>query len=140
MESFAETVAGLKLPKVLWACVVGVGVYLLMLADVFTYILQALAYQGIFVVAWVAIALTHILSGVYERIVGEEVVSDRAHVPAFNRGGLSAWFGAAAIGLALHAIGGAAGSWSAPMTFIAAVPIYSVSLRGTSRERFLQIG
>jgi purine-cytosine permease-like protein len=137
MESFAETVVGLHLPKVLWACVVGVAVYLLMLADVFAYILQALAYQGIFVVAWVAIALTHILSGVYERIVGDEIIADRARVPAFNAGGLTAWFGAAAIGLALHAMGGAAGSWSAPMTFIAAALIYSLSLRRASRERFV---
>jgi hypothetical protein len=30
-------------------------------------------------------------------------------------------------------------SWSAPMTFIAATLIYGVSLRGASRERFLQV-
>lgn len=96
-----------------------------------------MASQGIFVVAWVAIALTHILSGVYERIVGDEIIADRARVPAFNAGGLTAWFGAAAIGLALHAMGGAAGSWSAPMTFIAAALIYSLSLRRASRERFV---
>ncbi|MFS9599531.1 allantoin permease, partial [Klebsiella variicola] len=38
-----------------WAIVVGAIVYLLMLIDVFSYLLQALAYQGIFVVAWVAV-------------------------------------------------------------------------------------
>jgi purine-cytosine permease-like protein len=140
MESFTETVIKLHLPKVVWACVVGLAVYLLMLADVFAYILQALAYQGIFVVAWVAIALTHIVTGVYERVVGEEVIFERDSVPAFNRGGLSAWFGAAAIGLVLHAVGGSVASWSAPATFLAAAAIYALSLRGVSRERFLQIG
>jgi purine-cytosine permease-like protein len=140
MESFAETVLGLKLPKIVWACVVGLAVYVLMLADVFAYILQALAYQGIFVVAWVAIALTHILSGVYGRMFGDNVIVDRDRVPAFNLGGLAAWFGSAAIGLVLHEMGGAAASWSAPLTFVAATLIYSVSLRRVSRERFLQVG
>jgi hypothetical protein len=140
MESFAETVFGLKLPKVVWACVVGAAVYGLMLADVFAYILQALAYQGIFVVAWVAIALTHILSGVYERIFQGTVISDRDRVPAFNFGGLAAWVGAAAIGLVLHEAGGFAASWSAPIAFLAAALIYGVSLRGVSRERFLHVG
>ena len=69
-----------------------------MLADVFTYLLQALAYQGIFVVAWVAIALTHILSSRYNRLFGGvlEYRSDR--IPAFNPCGLGAWFLAAALG------------------------------------------
>ncbi len=137
MESFAETVIGLKLPKIAWACVVGVFVYILMLADVFSYILQALAYQGIFVVAWVAIALTHIFSGTYERVVGDAVICDLNSVPAVNRGGLMAWFGASAVGLVLHAIGGSAGSWSAPTTFVAAGAIYMLSLRGATRERFV---
>ncbi|MEZ5933273.1 MAG: allantoin permease [Alphaproteobacteria bacterium] len=137
MESFAETVIGLKLPKIVWACVVGAVVYVLMLADVFSYILQALAYQGIFVVAWVAIALTHIFSGTYERVVGANVICDRDHVPVINRGGLAAWFGASAVGLVLHQIGGAAGSWSAPATFIVATAIYMLSLRSATRERFV---
>ena len=59
MESFARTVFRLRLAKWVWACVAGTIAYALMLADVFAYILQALAYQGIFVVAWVAIALAH---------------------------------------------------------------------------------
>jgi hypothetical protein len=138
MESFAETVFRLKLPKVLWACVVGVFVYLLMLADVFAYILQALAYQGIFVVAWVAIALAHILSGTYERVVGDEVIVTRDRVPALNVGGLVSWFGAAAMGLVLHEAGGVWASWSAPATFVAAGAIYTLSHRGVSKARFPQ--
>ncbi|MBP7002140.1 allantoin permease [Amaricoccus sp.] len=137
MESFAETAFGLKLPKAVWACVVGLAVYLLMLADVFAYILQALAYQGIFVVAWVAIALTHILSGVYERVLGGDMVVDRDRVPSINPGGLLSWFGAAAVGLILHEAGGSLASWSAPATFVVAVVVYRLSLRGASRNRFV---
>ncbi|UOO89729.1 allantoin permease [Vitreoscilla massiliensis] len=61
LQSFFKDVFNIHLGKIAWAVVVGIIVYLLMLVDVFAYILQALAYQGIFVVAWVAIALTHIL-------------------------------------------------------------------------------
>ena len=67
-----------------WAIITGAIVYVLMLADVFHYILQALAYQGIFVVAWVGIALTHILSGKYHRLVGTVVEYRAEEVPAFN--------------------------------------------------------
>lgn len=136
MESFADSF-GLKLPKILWAVVTGAVVYLLMLADVFAYILQALAYQGIFVVAWVAIALTHIKSGAYERIVGDQPLYHRNQVPAVNTGGLAAWFGASALGLALHFAGGAAATWSAPATFVAAGAIYALSLRRADRARFV---
>ena len=39
----------------------GALVYLIMLTDVLSYILRALNWQGVFVVAWVGIALTHIV-------------------------------------------------------------------------------
>ena len=39
-------------------CMIGVIAYVLMMADVFSYILQALAYQGVFVVAWVGVAFS----------------------------------------------------------------------------------
>lgn len=136
MESFADSF-GLKLPKLVWAIVVGAVVYVLMLADVFAYILQALAYQGIFVVAWVAIALTHIRSRAYERLVGAEPLYHRAQVPAVNAGGLAAWLGGSAVGLALHFAGEPAASWSAPVTFVAAGAIYWLSLRNAQRTRFV---
>ncbi len=65
-ESFIRKVTGVKMPKVVAGCVIGVIAYTLMMADVFSYILQALAYQGVFVVAWVGIALSHILSKTYK--------------------------------------------------------------------------
>ncbi|MGL4291350.1 MAG: purine-cytosine permease family protein [Phreatobacter sp.] len=73
MEAFVTQVTGRRLGKLVFAFVAGAIVYVLMLANVFHYILQALAYQGIFVVAWVGIALTHILSGKYDRLFGETI-------------------------------------------------------------------
>ena len=134
MESFAQTAFRLKLPKAVWACVVGAVAYVLMLADVFSYILQALAYQGIFVVAWVAIALVHIVT---EGRSGAE--HDRSHyrlsqTPAVNPAGLGAWLAAAGVGLALHFIGGTAASFSAPATFVVAALAYGTLTRRASAQ------
>lgn len=97
----------------LWAVVVGVIVYGLMLADVFSYLLKALAYQGIFVVAWVGVALAQIVYG-----SNDEGALERS--PAFNPIGLMAWFAATALGLLLMWTGGVPGSFSAPATVVLA--------------------
>ena len=55
-------------------------VYALMMADVFAYLLQALAYQGIFVVAWVAVAVAHILSDRYDQLSGGTIEYRSSHV------------------------------------------------------------
>ena len=124
MESFAETVFRLKLPKIVWACVVGAITYVLMLADVFAYILQALAYQGIFVVAWVAIALAHILkSAGSDSETGQDTLN---HAAAVNPAGLVAWLFAAFVGLVLHFAGATAAAFSAPATFAVAAIAYLV--------------
>ena len=104
---------GLRGSYLMWALVVGVIVYILMLADVFGYLLKALAYQGIFVVAWVGVALAQIL-------YGRSDIAALDRVPAFNPAGLTAWFGATALGLALMFAGGSVSSFSAPLTAIVA--------------------
>lgn len=124
MESFAETVFRLKLPKIVWACAVGAISYVLMLADVFAYILQALAYQGIFVVAWVAIALAHIMK--VDRSGSDAANVSLDHVAAVNPTGLGAWLFAAFVGLVLHFAGGTVAAFSAPATFVAAGTVYLV--------------
>ena len=104
---------GLRGSYLMWALVVGVIVYVLMLADVFGYLLKALAYQGIFVVAWVGVALAQIL-------YGRSDIAALDRVPAFNPAGLTAWFGASALGLVLMFAGGSVSSFSAPLTAIVA--------------------
>ncbi|MGY2438229.1 purine-cytosine permease family protein [Pseudomonas sp. SDO52101_S400] len=104
---------GIRGSYLLWALVVGVIVYGLMLADVFSYLLKALAYQGIFVVAWVGVALAQIVYG-----SNDEGALERS--PAFNPVGLMAWFAATALGLLLMWTGGVPGSFSAPATVVLA--------------------
>lgn len=126
MESFAQTVFRLKLPKVFWACVVGAICYVLMLADVFAYILQALAYQGIFVVAWVGIALVHILTEGKAGAAQDRVSFRLRDTRAVNPAGLGAWLLGAASGLALHFADGGMATFSAPVTFVTAAAAYAV--------------
>lgn len=129
MESFAQTAFRLKLPKAVWAIVVGLICYGLMLADVFAYILQALAWQGIFVVAWVAIALVHIRAEGPEGAAHDRLHFRLSETPAVNPAGLGAWIFGAGIGLILHFGGPVAAGLSAPATFVAAAACYAILLR-----------
>ncbi|RNM24545.1 allantoin permease [Dickeya undicola] len=116
MQVFFDRLLRLRYRKIVWACVVGAAVYVLMLADVFAYILQALAYQGVFVVAWVGVALAHIVS--------HRAQSTVATVRAFNPTGLGAWLLSVVAGVALMHGSAVMQSFSAPVTFAVALVLY----------------
>ncbi|MGM3162625.1 purine-cytosine permease family protein [Dickeya undicola] len=116
MQVFFDRLLRLRYRKIVWACVVGAAVYVLMLADVFAYILQALAYQGVFVVAWVGVALAHIVS--------HRGQSTAATVRAFNPTGLGAWLLSVVAGVALMHGSAVMQSFSAPVTFAVALVLY----------------
>ncbi|UFQ99323.1 purine-cytosine permease family protein [Pseudomonas wenzhouensis] len=138
MQAFFSRFGLASVPYVMWAVVVGVVVYALMLLNVFSYILQALAYQSIFVVAWVAIALAHIFSPKYEQLFDGKLEYQSDRVASFNFCGLSAWFFAAGLGIALLNLNGAAlASYSAPVTFISAFAAYWLLLGNAKRSWFL---
>ena len=123
---------GLRGSYLMWALAVGLIVYGLMLADVFAYLLKALAYQGIFVVAWVGVALAQI-------VYGRDELAALERVAAFNQVGLTAWFGATALGLALMFSGGGLSSFSAPSTVIVAFALQAgLSLRSRVRLRLAE--
>ncbi|MFV0408545.1 MAG: purine-cytosine permease family protein [Paracoccus sp. (in: a-proteobacteria)] len=126
MESFVDTAFRFHLPKWVWACVVGTITYILMLADVFAYIFQALAYQGIFVVAWVGIALVHILKSDSPEKTEDQIIVDLETAPTVNSAGLTAWLAASGVGLVLHFMDGIVSSFSAPATFVVAGLVYAV--------------
>ncbi len=126
-ESFVRKVTGVRMSKVVAGCVIGVMAYVLMMADVFSYILQALAYQGVFVVAWVGVALSHILSKTYRDKVHGHVELDNAYIPAFNPCGLLAWCGSATVGIVIMQIPSVS-AFSAPATFLFAYTVYELGL------------
>ncbi|MGK5173083.1 purine-cytosine permease family protein [Geodermatophilus sp. CPCC 205761] len=115
LEAFVSRALKIKLPRMAWAVVAGGLVYALMLTDVLSYLLRALAWQGVFVVAWVAIALVHI--AIHRKESG---------VPEFRPGRLKAltpavavWVVASGIGIYLVEGAGTFGTtWSAPITFV----------------------
>jgi hypothetical protein len=138
LQSFFARTFKLHLPRTVWAVIVGAIVYLIMLTNVFSFILEALRYQGVFVVAWVAIALTHIGSSKVKQLVGEEAEFRPGRVPMFNPGGLLAWFGSSAVGIVLIEAGGAFGAtWSAPITAVLAAASYALVLTAARRGWFV---
>jgi hypothetical protein len=72
--------------------------------------------------------------------VGSAIEYRSSHVPAFNPLGISAWFVAAAVGIALHVWGGAYAELSAPATAVLAFSIYAVGLMQARRSWFLVAG
>lgn len=103
LDAFATRVFRLALPRWVWVIVAGAITYLLMLTNVVSWLLKALAWQGVFVVAWVAIALVFIWM-----LNGKEVVPEvrRQQLPAVTLGAL-AWIVAAAVGILLTELAGA---------------------------------
>ena len=122
MHAFGEGLFGIRLPRYVWAMIIGVLVYLLMLTNVFSFILQALAYQGIFVVAWVAIAVSHILFV----SAGDETPSSPppAATASLHVRGLTAWFSSAILGVILANLGGTIATFAAPTTAVVAFSLY----------------
>lgn len=60
LQVLADRLLGITSPRAVWVLVAGILAYLFMLTDVLSYLLKALAWQGVLVTAWVAIALVHI--------------------------------------------------------------------------------
>ena len=103
----------------LCATLVGILVFAIMRVDIFSILLKAIAYQGVLIEAWVAIALVYILSPRDHSLVDPQTLGVRSPVP-LNVSGLLAWFSATAIGIAMLNAGPAASLFSAPATAITA--------------------
>jgi hypothetical protein len=131
MASFFGLTTGIKAPKWVWACVVGAIVYALMLSSIFNYILKALAYQGVFVAAWVAIAVTYIATEA--RGAGRE---DALSPAGGGLQGIIAWSAGAAAGLVLMQVADPlVSSFSSPVTVIVAGGAYYLLRRVPQSSR-----
>lgn len=140
LQSFFSRVFRLNLPRTLWvvvACAVG---YLLMLTNVFSYVLDALNYQGIAIVAWVGVALAHVwyLRGHRLKLEGLEFRPGR--IPAFNPGGIVAWVAATAVGVILKVTDTTSSqffdTWGLPLTFVIAFGVYAIATRAARPSWF----
>lgn len=98
LSAFASRVFRLNLPRYIWVIVCGALAFLLMLTDVLSYLLKALAWQGVFVTAWVAIALVYIALNWKKPHLVPDIRP--AKLKAVSPGAI-AWVLASAIGIAL---------------------------------------
>ena len=126
LQAALEELSGVRVPATACALTVAVAVLALMWStDVFAYLLTALAYQAVFITAWVGVALTHVWREVRLRPpAGATVGSGRGADPGGPRrlrfSGLSAWLVAATTGTGLMLAGGDLASVSAPATLLLA--------------------
>lgn len=134
LESFASRITTVRLSRVLWGVLVGVVVYLVMLSNVFDFILVALRYQAVLAVTWTACALTYI---VMSRLDGRDAAVAEwrpGRIPRFNAVGVGvgAWASGTAVGFALLAFG-SADSWTAPWALPASFLVAAAVQAGGSR-------
>lgn len=141
MQSFFRSAFGVRLPKVVWAILVGAIVYFLMLQNVFSFILQALAYQGTFVVAWVAIALVQIYLSRGDRRNASQFTADLQNAPMVNARTLSVWVIASVVGILMLQAPAPFASWSAPVTAMLGSVLYALqAMRPNSQQDRLADG
>ncbi|WP_377645373.1 purine-cytosine permease family protein [Oryzobacter terrae] len=77
--TFIQRVFGVKLPHIAWVALCGVLAYSFMLTDVLNYLLEALAWQGVLIIAWTGVALVHALTnGRSDTVEGLERRTPRA--------------------------------------------------------------
>lgn len=97
---FFSGAMAVRLPRVAWVGIVAVGVYILMLTNIFGYLQQALLFQGVFLVGWVGIVITHFVLCPADREAGPEFRATRLR--PFTPG-LGAWLLSAVAGVTLAA-------------------------------------
>ncbi|NUR62865.1 MAG: permease [Catenulispora sp.] len=90
--------AGVRLGRPLLVVATSAVVFLLMLTDVFSYLQRALTWQGVFLVSWVGIVMTHYALVPADRKAGPEFRALR--LPRVTWG-LGAWVLASAVGIYL---------------------------------------
>ena len=97
-ERLLAGISGVRIHRMVWVFITAVAVFLLMLTDVFSYLQTALTWQGVFLVGWVGVALTHYVLVPADRRAGPEFRSQR--LPAVTWG-LGVWVLASVVGIFL---------------------------------------
>jgi purine-cytosine permease-like protein len=128
-QRLTSGLTGLRIPRLVWVVVVSVAVYLLMLTDVFSYLQRALTWQGVLLVGWGAIVLTHFLLVPEDRKLGAEFRARR--LPAVTWG-LAVWLIVSAIGIYLVEADSAPANLKAiaqAVVFVLAVVLYAAGVK-----------
>ncbi|GAA2275718.1 allantoin permease [Actinomadura luteofluorescens] len=135
-ESFFARALKIHLSRRAWVVLVGIAAFGLMLTNPISYLLKSLQWQGVFVVAWVAIALVYLAFARRDRRPAEEFEFRPGRIPAFNAVGLLSWLAASAVGITLvQAAGSFGATWSAPITFVLAAVMYAAGRFATGERQ-----
>lgn len=145
LRAFGERLR-IKLPNIVWVIITAVIIYLMMLLPIVQYLLLALAWQGVLVTAWVAIALAHIA---LSKGKGQEHGAiDDQHYRPFNSNGLIAWIAGTVTGLVFLQLGtfnpelaGVGSTWGPILTAVVAAAVYTLlwKARPTSRTGLIKV-
>lgn len=120
--------SGIRVHRSIWVVSIGIIVFLLMLTNVFSYLERMLTWQGVFLVGWAGVALTHFVLRPVDRPFGPEFRSKR--LPRFTWG-LAVWFIAAGCGIIAAEVPGIPEIFSAVpalVTLVIAVVLYALGL------------
>ncbi|MGM0928857.1 MAG: purine-cytosine permease family protein [Actinomycetota bacterium] len=124
MQEFGERLFKVKLPAFVWVLLSSAIIFALMLLPIVEYLLIALAWQGVLVTGWVAIALTHILLNRSRKeehgFLGDE------HYRSFHVPGMTAWVVATVAGIVLTIAFPWGISWGPIATVALASGLYAV--------------
>lgn len=138
MQNFFARAFKISWPRTVWVAIMTVVIFLVMLTDVFSYLLLTLQFQGVIIVAWVGVAMTHIAWFCLRGAKADTLEFRPGRVPLVNPGGLLAWVSASLIGSLLLAFGGSFGGiWAPPIALAVAVIVYAVSLMMARRNWFV---
>lgn len=140
LADFARRAFKVKAPNIVFVLLNSVIVYLLMLLPVLKYILLALAWQGVLVTGWVAIAVTHVLLTKKQ----EHGAIEDHHYRRANPAGLTAWIIATAVGLIMLQLqyidpdlAGIGSTWGPILTAALASGVYACMMTTTRHKSAL---
>lgn len=117
LQAFLEEALHVRWSKSICAVVVGVAAYVFMRsANILGTILVAVHYLGIILVAWVGVAIAHVLCA--HKPLAREQPRD------FKWNGLLAWIVGVGVGIGLGLLDGSAGTFAAPATLLSSALMY----------------
>jgi purine-cytosine permease-like protein len=135
LEVFARKVLRIKAPRIVWVIVGSALMYLMMLTDVFGYILKALSWQGVLITGWVGIALVHIALDHRDRVEPDDVEAESDDISAAWWPSVTAWVASSVFGIGIVQLAPAWGvTWGPIGTFVIAALLYAI-LRTVSGEK-----
>lgn len=138
LQSFVNRVFRVNIPSFVFVIIAAILIFLIMLLPVLNYILLALAWQGVFVTAWVGIALAHILMTKDDK--GERGNIQDSSYRGANGIGVLTWIIATVVGIIFLQFGamnpdaaGLGSSWGPIITFLTAAGLYAILYKNSGK-------